>query len=254
MNEAIFLGTGTSGGVPVIGCRCEVCQSADKKDKRWRSSLYLRSKNVDLVIDTGPDFRTQILENGIERLDAALITHTHKDHIAGLDDAKSFSVINQKAFPIFADKHSIEVIEAEFSYAFQSFRYPGIPEFKLREVGEKPFFVDDLEIVPVPVMHYRLPILGYRVGTLAYITDANAIPADSLTLLQDLDVLVINALRTKPHIAHFTLQEALEMIEAVKPRRAFLTHVSHQLGLHEEVSKTLPENVFLAYDRLKISW
>lgn len=250
--EILFLGTGTSGGVPVIGCRCRVCRSDHRKDKRLRSSVYFKKDTTALVIDTGPDFRSQMLSNRIERLDAALVTHTHKDHIAGLDDAKPFAVINQKPFPIYADVHSIDTIKAEFAYAFGSFRYPGIPDFELHTVGDAPFSIGKLSVTPIPVMHHRLPILGYRIGDTAYITDANAIPDSSLKLLTGLETLIINALRITPHIAHFSLSEALTMIDIIRPRRAYITHVSHQLGLHREVAKNLPKDVYLAYDGLRL--
>lgn len=251
--DLIFLGTGTSSGIPVIGCHCEVCRSKNEKDKRMRSSIYVKSEETALVIDTGPDFRMQILHNEIEHLDAALITHTHKDHIAGLDDAKSFADINKRPFPIFANGDSAQIIENEFAYAFQSLRYPGIPNFELRKIDDQPFFIHNLKITPIPVMHYRLPILGYRIGSFAYITDASEIPSDSLKKLQDLDILVINALRITKHIAHFTLEEAIDMIRTIKPKKAYLTHMSHHLGLHDVVFGRLPKNIFLAYDGLKIS-
>lgn len=252
--EITFLGTGTSTGVPVIGCRCSVCCSEDKRDRRFRASLYVKTDDAAIVIDAGPDFRTQMLDNKIEILDAVLITHPHKDHLAGLDDTKPFTWINGKAFPIYGDKNSINAVKTEFSYAFEKFRYPGTPDFDIHEIEKEPFTINFTEIIPIPVLHYKLPVLGYRIKNMAYITDANAIPKNSLNLLKNLDILIINALRKEPHIAHFSLNEALQMIETIAPQKTFLTHVSHDLGLYEEISKILPPKVYLSYDRLKISF
>jgi phosphoribosyl 1,2-cyclic phosphate phosphodiesterase len=251
--EITFLGTGTSTGVPVIGCRCPVCSSDDTRDRRFRASLYVKSDDAAIVIDTGPDFRTQMLDNKIERLDAALITHPHKDHLAGLDDVKPFSWLNEKAFPIYGNKYSMNTVKNEFSYAFEKFRYPGTPAFDIHEVEKEPFTINSTEVIPIPLLHYKLPILGYRIKNMAYITDASAIPENSFPLLKNPDILIINALRKKSHIAHFSLDEALQMIETIAPEKAYLTHISHDLGLYEEVSKTLTKNVYLAYDGLKIN-
>jgi len=250
--EITFLGTGTSTGVPLIGCHCPVCCSDDPRDRRFRSSLYVKNDDVAVVIDTGPDFRTQMLENQIERLDAALITHPHKDHLAGLDDTKPFSWMNQKAFPIYGNKDSMDAVRNDFAYAFEKLRYPGTPAFDLHEIEKEPFTVKNTEIIPIPLLHYRMSVLGYRIGNMAYITDASTIPDNSFQLLKNLDILIINALRKKPHIAHFSLDEALQMIDAIAPQKAFLTHIGHDLGLYEDVSKTLPENVWLAYDGMRV--
>jgi phosphoribosyl 1,2-cyclic phosphate phosphodiesterase len=247
-----FLGTGTSTGIPVIGCHCPVCSSNDKRDRRLRTSLYVKTENIAIVIDVGPDFRTQMLDNKIETLDAALITHPHKDHLAGLDDTKPYTWIHGKPFPLYGNKISIDAVKTEFHYAFEQFRYPGTPAFVLHEVEKEPFTINETEIIPIPAFHHKLPILGYRIENMAYITDASAIPETSFQLLKNLDILVINALRKKPHIAHFSLDEALQMVEKIAPQKAYLTHVSHDLGLHNEISEQLPENVFLAYDGLKM--
>jgi len=251
--DITFLGTGTSTGVPVIGCHCPVCSSNDKRDRRFRTSLYIKTDDIAIVIDTGPDFRTQMLENDIELLDAALITHPHKDHLAGLDDAKPFTWLNKKAFPIYGNKYTMDTVKAEFSYAFEKFRYPGTPTFDIYEVETEPFTINSTKIIPIPVLHYQLPVLGYRIENMAYITDASAIPEQSFHHLKNLDVLIINALREKPHIAHFSLNQALQIISTIAPQKAFLTHISHDLGLYEEVSKKLPENVYLAFDGLEVS-
>jgi len=193
-----------------------------------------------------------MLDNQIETLDAVLITHPHKDHLAGLDDTKPFSWMNKKAFPIYGNKNAMDAVKNDFAYAFERLRYPGTPIFDLHNVENEPFIVNNTEVVPIPLLHYRMPVLGYRIGNMAYITDASVIPDNSFHLLKNLDILIINALREKAHIAHFSLSEALQMIDAIAPQKAFLTHAGHDLGLYEEVSETLPENVCLAYDGLKI--
>ena len=250
--EITFLGTGTSNGIPVIGCKCPVCRSNDKRDRRLRTSLYVKNDDVAIVIDTGPDFRTQMLDNEIEQLDAVLITHPHKDHLAGLDDIKPFTWINKKPFPIYGNKYSIDAVKTEFSYAFEKFCYPGTPAFDIHEIEKEPFTINTTQIIPIPLLHYKLPILGFRIENMAYITDASAIPEDSFSLLKNLNILIINALRIKPHIAHFSLNEALQMIATIAPQKAFLTHVGHDLGLYKEVSARLPENVCLAFDGLNV--
>jgi len=247
-----FLGTGTSTGVPVIGCRCPVCCSNDARDRRFRSSLYVKTDDAAIVIDTGPDFRTQMLDNEIEQLDAVLITHPHKDHLAGLDDVKPFTWMNEKTFPVYGNNHTIDTIKTEFSYAFEKFRYPGTPTFDTYEVETEPFTINSTEIIPIPLLHYKLPILGFRIKNMAYITDASAIPDNSFSLLKNLDILIINALRKKPHIAHFSIDEALQMIATIAPKKAYLTHVSHDFGRYEEIAPQLPENVYLAFDGLEV--
>lgn len=247
-----FLGTGTSGGVPMIGCKCDVCHSNDPHNKRFRSSVWIQVNNVSLIIDTGPDFRSQALINNIENVDAVLITHFHRDHVAGLDDIKPFCYKNKKPMPIFANDLTVEIIRNEFSYAFSDLKYEGIPEFITEEIDEHEFYFNNILIQPIPVFHYKLPVFGFRIGNFSYITDAKTIPTESYSLLKDLDVLVINALRRTDHFSHFSLAEALTEIEKINPKKAFLTHIGHQLGKHVDVEQELPKNVHLAYDGLTI--
>lgn len=248
-----FLGTGTSQGVPVITCECNVCSSQDVRDNRLRTSVLVEVNHKTLVIDTGPDFRQQMLVNRVNRLDAVLLTHKHKDHIAGLDDIRAYNFKQKKAMPIYADIHTLEALKQEFAYVFAAHRYPGIPEVVLHEIDEQPFLIEELSITPIPVLHYKMPVLGFRIENFAYITDASFIPPTSMERLQDLDVLVLNALRRESHISHFTLAQALELIALLKPRQAYLTHISHHLGLYADVMQELPKGVYLAYDTLKVT-
>lgn len=247
-----FLGTGTSQGVPVIGCKCEVCTSTDPRDQRLRSSVMVETGGFRLVIDAGPDFRMQMLRENINRIDALLITHGHKDHIGGLDDVRPFNYLMRKPVEVYAAARVHDDIRRDFFYAFEEDRYPGIPEFHLHTVHNIPFRIGPVEVIPVEVDHYQLKVLGFRMGDFAYITDASHIPASEMDKLRNLEVLVINALRMEPHISHFSLPEALEVISELRPRRAFLTHISHRLGIHASVARTLPREVWLAYDGLKI--
>lgn len=248
-----FLGTGTSQGVPVIGCNCEVCSSLDYRDKRLRTSVHLEINNKSLVIDTGPDFRQQMLREGINQLDGILYTHEHKDHTAGLDDIRPFNFLQGKDMPIYGQLPVLNQIKAEYSYIFTKHRYPGIPMVKDHQIQNQPFEVEGLSIIPIEVLHYRLPVFGYRVKDFTYITDANYIPPLELKKVYGTKILVLNALQNKEHISHFNLSQALEIVEVIQPEKAYFTHVSHKLGLHREVERRLPQNVFLAYDGLKIT-
>lgn len=252
----VFLGTGTSQGVPVIGCDCEVCLSNDEKDKRLRSSILITSdKGTQITIDAGPDFRTQMLNERVKYLDAILVTHAHRDHVSGLDDVRSYNYLQQSSMPIIANKYAVESIKKEFSYAFANTKYPGLPEFSMQEIDvetHSSIRIKELEVIPIEVMHFKLPILAYRIGDFAYITDAKAISLQEKEKLKGVKHLVVNALRKEEHFSHFSLQEALNLIEEIKPEKAYLTHISHFLGLDEEISKELPSNVQLAYDGLKI--
>jgi len=250
-----FLGTGTSQGLPVIGCKCDVCTSEDPLDKRLRCSAMIEYKGKTLVIDSGPDFRQQMLREKVERLDAVIFTHEHKDHIAGLDDIRSYNWIQQKPMDVYADERVQEAItRREYAYVFEDKLYPGIPKMNLHLIeGNKNFFIDDIEIIPIRVLHYQLPIFGYRIHDLTYIVDASFISDEEKEKIKGSEILVLNALRKKKHISHFCLDEALEVISEMKPRKAYLTHLSHMLGRHQDIQKELPENVFLAYDGLSVS-
>ncbi len=249
-----FLGTGTSQGVPVIACPCPVCQSSDSKDKRLRSSVLLEKGETKVVIDTGPDFRYQMLRAKVKKLDAILFTHSHKDHTAGMDDIRSFNYLQQKAMPVYCEKRVLKSLQSEFAYVFDDDKYPGIPEIEphLITSGNR-FQIGEIQFQSIRVMHAGLPVLGFRTNDFAYITDANLIDPIELEKLQGLKVLVINALRKKKHVSHFNLQEALEIIDLLKPEKAYLTHISHLMGFHEEVSRELPLNVELAFDKLEVT-
>lgn len=248
-----FLGTGTSQGIPVITCNCDVCSSRDKKDNRLRTSVLIETKNTNIVIDTGPDFRQQMLREKVKKLDAVLFTHEHKDHISGLDDIRSYNYVQQKPMDVYGQQRVLEALKQEFAYVFSELKYPGIPQVILHEINTNIFTVNDVPVLPVPVMHLKLPILGFRIGNFGYITDANYISEESKKLLSGLDVLVINALRIKKHISHFNLQEALAIAGELKPKKTFLTHISHHLGKQEDILKMVPTGVEPAYDGLRIS-
>lgn len=248
-----FLGTGTSQGVPVIGCECEVCKSLDFRDKRFRTSVHVESDGVSLVIDTGPDFRMQMLRSGIKRLDAVLFTHEHKDHTAGLDDIRPFNFSQKMDMPVFASKRVLSQIQLEFSYVFSDKKYPGVPQIEAKEITEAPFYVQELLVTPIPVLHYKLPVLGFRIGNFSYITDANFISDSSLKILEGTEVLVLNALQIEPHISHFTLDEAIQMAQKIGARQCYFTHISHRLGRHDQIDKVLPAGIALAYDGLELT-
>lgn len=250
--KVTFLGTGTSQGVPIIGCECEVCSSENKKDKRLRSSVMLSWPDFNLVIDTGPDFRYQLLRENVKDIDAVLYTHEHKDHIAGLDDIRPINFLQKKAIDVYASDRVEEALKREFYYIFADLKYPGIPQINLNSFDNQVFSIGGHEIIPIQGLHYKLPVFGFRIENFCYITDMNFISTEEKLKMHNLDVLVINGLRKEEHISHFTLDQALEVISELKPKKAFITHISHQLGLHENVSKELPENVFLAYDQLKL--
>ncbi len=250
--KVTFLGTGTSQGVPLIACPCEVCSSADPRDKRLRSSVLVESTATRLVIDSGPDFRQQLLRERIRRLDAVVFTHEHKDHVAGLDEVKAFNFINHMRMPVYVTENVKKALHREFAYIFEEIKYPGIPQVDVFDFDNDPFTVGDLRLEPINVLHYKLPVKGFRINDFAYITDANFIAGAEKEKLRNLNVLVLNALRRESHVSHFTLDEALAMIRELKPRKAYLTHISHQLGLHATVSKELPENVELAADGLQL--
>jgi len=253
-SKVTFLGTGTSQGIPMIACNCSVCLSTDERDKRLRVSIHIEIGGKSFIIDTGPDFRQQVLRAGIKRLDAVLFTHEHKDHTAGMDDVRGFNYHQQSSIPMYARAQVIEQLKREFAYAFGENKYPGVPEIDVYEIDGKPFIVQGIDIQPIFVKHYYLDVLGFRFGNFAYVTDANSIAPEEQDKLRGLDVLVINALRKTSHISHYTLAEALELIADLQPKRAYITHISHQMGLHAEVNKELPPNVSLAHDGLVLQF
>ena len=248
-----FLGTGTSQGVPMIGCTCMVCTSENPRDKRLRSSIMVEDDSARIVIDSGPDFRQQMLREKVHSLDAVVFTHEHKDHIAGLDDVRAFNYLNKKPMDVFATLRVQEALRREFHYIFSGDTYPGIPRLTIHTIDDKPFKVSAFNILPVPVMHLNLSVLGFRIGDFSYITDANLIDENSKALLKESKVLVLNALRREKHVSHFNLEEAILLVEELKPERAYFTHISHQLGLHDEVNDELPSHIRCAYDGLKIT-
>ncbi|PKP38518.1 MAG: MBL fold metallo-hydrolase [Bacteroidetes bacterium HGW-Bacteroidetes-14] len=254
-----FLGTGTSQGIPMIGCSCSVCRSSDPKDNRLRSSAFIEYKGFKILIDAGPDFRQQLLRANIGDLDAILLTHEHKDHTGGLDDVRAINYFGSKALPIYCEERVLRSLEREYSYAFAENRYPGVPEFDIRVIDESAFSIEkenghkpdpSAEIVPVRVWHYKLPVLGFRIGDIAYITDANRIEDKEYEKLKGVKILVINTVRHQRHISHFSLSEAVEVAKKVGARRTFLTHLSHQIGCHSDLSAELPPGIEPAYDGL----
>ncbi len=276
-----FLGSGTSQGVPMIGCRCAVCRSSDPHDKRLRSSVMFEvgemsvsspvktdesdtaarigesAALIRIVVDTGPDFRTQMLRENVGSLDAILYTHGHKDHTGGMDDLRALNYIMQRPVDVYCEPSVEKVLRKDYDYAFNSDRYTGVPEVVMHTIGEKPFFVKGLsgvrvKIEPIRGLHFKLPVLGFRIGGIAYLTDMNSLPPESLEKLKGVDTLVINALRRKAHISHFTLDEALALIRQIGPRKAYITHISHEMPPYAELLHELPEEVYPAYDGLKI--
>ncbi|MFD1771011.1 MBL fold metallo-hydrolase [Sphingobacterium suaedae] len=251
--KVTFLGTGTSQGVPVIACQCAVCRSTDKRDKRLRSSILVESEGGTFVVDTGPDFRYQMLREDVRHLDAILITHAHKDHIAGMDDVRAFNYQQQTSIPIYATDLTHQALKREFYYAFGEIKYPGVPRLELEPiVSGEPFAIGMHTVMPIEVMHYKMPVLGFRLGDFAYITDAKTVPAISKSLLKGVTTLVINALQEEPHISHFTKEEAIAFAEEIRPHTTYLTHISHRFGKHVDIQAGLPNGMFVAYDRLTI--
>lgn len=247
-----FLGTGTSQGVPVIACPCEVCRSISPRDKRLRSAALIEVDGQTLVIDTGPDFRQQMLREKVTSLDAVLFTHEHKDHVAGMDDVRAFNFLQGRAMDIYASTQVQDALKRDFHYAFGENKYPGVPELRLHTIDAQPFEVGQTTVRPFWVLHYKMPVLGFRIGDVTYITDANHIPEESKQVIRGSKILVLNALRKSEHISHFNLEQALQVVEELQPERAYFTHISHLLGKHSEVSRELPPNVELAYDGLQV--
>jgi phosphoribosyl 1,2-cyclic phosphate phosphodiesterase len=245
-----FLGTGTSQGVPVIACDCEVCTSSDQRDKRLRVSVMIETQGKVIVIDSGPDFRYQMLRARVKHLDAIVFTHEHKDHVAGMDDVRAFNFKQQREIDVYAHPRVQEALKREFSYIFSTYTYPGVPRIILNSIADEPFSVEGVEFIPIQVMHFKLPVLGFRVGDFTYITDAKTISAEERLKIKGSKVVVINALQKENHISHLTLDEALDFASDIGAPQTYLTHISHRLGKHSEILKELPPGVSLAYDGL----
>jgi len=251
--KVTFLGTGTSQGIPVISCGCEVCLSDDYRDKRLRTSVLLETDDKTIVIDSGPDFRYQMLRAGVKDLDAIIYTHEHKDHIAGLDDIRPFNYLLKKNIDIYATIRVEQALRREFSYIFSEIHYPGLPQINLHEISaDHSFNIGETLIEPIEIMHYKLPILGYRINDFTYITDAKTISEEAVEKIRGTKILVINALQIADHISHFNLEEAVTFAKKINAEVTYLTHISHNLGLHNEVEKVLPDNIRLAYDGLTL--
>ncbi len=247
-----FLGTGTSQGIPVVACPCDVCNSSNKKDNRLRTSVLVETGSEIFTIDAGPDFRYQMLRNKVKHLDAILITHSHKDHIGGLDDVRSFNYLQKEAMKIYATPFHQKEIKMEFSYAFHENPYPGVPSFNLIDLKDEPFHVGKSTVIPLPVLHLKMEVMGFRIGDFAYITDTNYIPGSVLVRLLDCKVIVLNALRKTKHLSHYSLDEAVNVLKFLRPEKAYITHISHLMGFHEEVNREIPDFIELAYDGLQI--
>jgi len=245
-----FLGTGTSQGVPVIGCGCKVCISADVRDKRLRSSVLVEQGELGVVIDTGPDFRQQMLRSGCSKLNAVLFTHEHRDHISGLDDIRAFNYIQKSPMDVYGEERVMRALNSSFPYVFAEKKYPGIPQVRMHTISTEAFQIGEMEVIPIRMMHYRLPVLGFRLGDFAYLTDGNYIPEAEKEKLCGVKHLVVNALRRETHISHFTLSEAVSLIEELSPQMGYLTHISHQMGAYAELEKELPSRIRSAYDGL----
>jgi len=247
-----FLGTGTSQGVPVIACECEVCTSADKRDNRLRTSVLIEGHGQSIVVDSGPDFRYQMLRANVKRLDAIIFTHEHKDHIAGLDDIRAFNYRQNGPVDVYADERVQAALRREFSYIFEDFKYPGVPQLILHTIGLQPFNIGNIHFTPIEVMHFKLPVLGFRVNDFTYITDAKSVSEREKEKIKGSSILVINALQKQNHISHFTFDEAIAFANEIGAEKTYFTHISHRLGTHRAISAVLPPNIELAYDGLKL--
>lgn len=248
-----FLGTGTSQGIPLIACECMVCTSADSRDRRLRTAAMVESEGTVIVIDAGPDFRQQMLRERVKKVDAILLTHEHKDHLAGLDDVRAFNFRWDEPVHVYGTARVLHAVKREFAYAFEENPYPGVPKIALHEIGTEHFFINQIKVTPVEVLHHLLPVQGFRFGDFTYITDAKTIAPEEIEKIKGSKVLVLNALRKESHISHFTLQEAVDMVSVLEAETCYFTHLSHQMGLHEETELLLPSNIKLAYDQLKIN-
>ncbi|MBM3429010.1 MAG: MBL fold metallo-hydrolase [Bacteroidetes bacterium] len=252
--QLTFLGTGTSQGVPVIGCPCTICQSPNPHDARLRSSVLLEWDEFKFVIDTGPDFRQQMLRESVKTLNGVVFTHEHKDHIAGLDDIRAFNFLTQKPMAIYCNLAVEDALKREFSYAFYNKNYPGVPQMELHSIDNQPFELGNKTWIPLPVMHAKMPVLGFRIGSLSYITDANFIGEETQEKIKGSEILILNALRHEEHVSHFTLEQAMKLAHKLEIPQVYFTHISHQLGLHDDISRQLPSHMHLAHDGLKLQF
>ncbi len=248
-----FLGTGTSQGVPVISCDCYICQSKDARDKRLRSSIMIEIEGKTFVVDAGPDFRQQMLRANVRKMDAILFTHQHKDHVAGLDDVRAFNYLQKKPMEVYCDVRVEEALKREYAYSFAEEKYIGVPQINLNVIENREFYIQDIKIVPIEVFHHKLPVFGFRIGDFSYITDAKYIHDEEKWKVMGSKIVVVNALRIKEHPAHFNLEEALRFLAEIRPEKAFLTHIGHQMGLCTEMEKFLPNYVSFAHDGLTIN-
>lgn len=251
--EITFLGTGTSQGVPVIGCNCDVCLSHNAKDKRLRSSVLINVDGNTLVIDTGPDFRQQMLRENVKKLDAVLFTHSHKDHTAGLDDIRSYNFRSKKPMEVFCSNDVLSALKMEFSYIFADFKYPGVPKVNINLIDESIFNFNNISITPIKALHHKLPVHGFRIKDFVYLTDISKISKEEKKKMLNADIIVLDSLRKEPHLSHLCLQESIDLIKEVNPKKAYLIHISHLMGLHDEINSEIPSNISLAYDGLKIT-
>ena len=249
-----FLGTGTSQGVPFIGCDCAVCTSPDPHDNRLRCAIWIQTETTSIVIDAGPDFRYQMLRANVRRLDAVVFTHSHKDHVAGLDDVRAYNYHQRRPMDVWANDETQAALRREYAYVFDSNEYPGVPQLRLNTITGQPFTIGDITLQPIHVRHYRMDVLGFRVGGFTYITDANYISPEELDKVRNSDTIVLNALRHEPHVSHFSLSEAIAVAGDIAAPQTFFTHISHQLGRHADVNSYLPQGIALAYDRLTLQF
>jgi phosphoribosyl 1,2-cyclic phosphate phosphodiesterase len=251
--EVTILGSGTSQGVPVIACDCVVCLSSDTKDKRLRASILIKIAGENFVVDAGPDFRTQLLRENVQQLSGILYTHEHKDHIAGLDDVRAFNYKQNRPMDVYCNAAVEQALKREFYYIFENANYPGVPKIKINNITKNNFQLNNgVDVQPIEVLHYKMPVLGFRLGDFTYITDAKTISEEEIVKVLGTKVLIVNALHLSPHISHFNLEEALEFIARINPEKAYITHISHLFGTHQQIEKLLPSNVFAAYDGMKI--
>tara|TARA_B100000749_G_scaffold271675_1_gene252777 strand:+ start:439 stop:1200 length:762 start_codon:yes stop_codon:yes gene_type:complete len=250
--KVTFLGTGTSQGIPVIACDCKVCTSENPKDNRLRTSILIEENNQTIVIDTGPDFRQQMLRENVQKLDAIVFTHQHKDHVAGMDDIRAFNYKFKKDMDIYCTAEVEEALIREFPYVFSAYKYPGVPEIKVHNIKNEPFIINGVELIPIEGLHYKLPVFGYRIKDFVYLTDVSFVSEREKEKMKGAEVIVLDALRRIPHISHFTMEQAVELLEELKPKQGYLIHISHLMGKHNEVVKELPDFIKPAYDGLQL--